>query len=122
MSIETAAGLIPEFPLGYRLRLAREIAGLEQAELAERMEVSRGTISRSELGLSSPRRLVIKQWALATGVDRHWLETGEAQTSPSGPHGLPDLDSNQEPSEKQFEMLAPVIILPSAHGSVNRAA
>lgn len=74
--------MVPEFTIHDRLRKAREFAGLEQAELAERMGVSRGTIGNNEAGKVSVRPITIKAWALATGVDAHWLETGRVAISP----------------------------------------
>lgn len=56
-----------------RLRKAREAAALDQAELAERIDVSRRTIGNYEAGRVEPRMIVLKQWALATGVDLSWL-------------------------------------------------
>ena len=71
-------GTIPEVALRHRLRIAREHAGLEQSELAERAEISRTSVVNYELGYRTPRRLYLRAIAEATGVDLHWLETGEA--------------------------------------------
>ena len=76
--------MIPEFTINDRLRKAREIAGLEQSELADRMGVSRGTVGNNESGKVSVRPITIKAWALATGVDAHWLETGETISPDDG--------------------------------------
>ena len=67
---------IPKFTIADRLRKAREVAQLEQIELAERMGVSRGTVSNNETGRVEPREIVIRAWALATGVDADWIRTG----------------------------------------------
>ena len=80
--------MIPEFTINDRLRKAREIAGLEQSELADRMGVSRGTVGNNESGKVSVRPITIKAWALATGVDAHWLETGNPQISPDDGAGV----------------------------------
>lgn len=72
MSIQ-AAGIIPEWTTGDRLRKAREASGLDQSELGERIDVSRRTIGNYEVGRVEPRMIVMKQWALATGVDLAWL-------------------------------------------------
>ena len=98
MSTHTV-GAVPAFTVADRLRKAREHAGLEQGDLAERMGVSRGTVSNNELGKVAPRRIVLRAWALATGVDVGWLETGIApRPEPGHDEGLPRLDSNQQPS------------------------
>lgn len=78
MTVNMEAGRVPQWSLGDRLRKARESAGLNQAELAERLGVARMTVSRSESGSTEPMRVVVRAWALATGVPLMWLETGEA--------------------------------------------
>lgn len=71
-------GAVPTITLAHRLRIAREFAGLEQTELADRAEVSRASIVNYEQGHRIPRRIYLRALADATGVDLHWLETGEA--------------------------------------------
>lgn len=75
-SIETS-GLIPRFQLRHRVKLAREVAELQQIELAEMTGLSRGTIANIEVGKANPRKVSLMLIAYATGVDLHWLETGE---------------------------------------------
>lgn len=77
MSSNPNIGIVPSLTLGQRLRIAREHLGVEQQELAETMGTSRQTVSAVERGVNHPRQLLIRAWAMATGVDRHWLETGE---------------------------------------------
>ena len=101
MSIQTAFA-IPSWSISDRLRKAREHAGLEQGELAAAIDVSRTTISNYERGHVSPRRIVVRQWALRTGVPFDWLMTGTETPHPGDPGGasmLPRLDSNQKPSD-----------------------
>jgi len=71
-------GIVPEFTFGDRLRNAREIAGLEQRDMAEKFGVSSGSVSNWEKGVSQPRDVfaVAAVWADVTGVQRHWLLTG----------------------------------------------
>lgn len=71
----------PPFTVSDRCRKAREIAGLEQQELADRIEVSRGTISNYETAAVAPRRIVLRAWAFACGVDFDWLAFGTGSTS-----------------------------------------
>lgn len=68
-----AAGTIPEWTLGDRLRKARELTGLDQTEFASRIDISRKTVGNYETGRVEARMIVLKQWALATGVDLAWL-------------------------------------------------
>lgn len=72
-------GQEPEWTVSDRLRKAREHAGLHQDELADAIDVSVRTISRYETGdVTQPRRIVLRQWALACGVSYEWL-VGEAR-------------------------------------------
>jgi transcriptional regulator with XRE-family HTH domain len=82
------AGVVPGWTVSDRLRKAREHAGLEQAELAADLGVSRNTVVNYERGRVEPRRPVLVAWALRTGVPLVWLVTGDA-SSPrqDGPDG-----------------------------------
>lgn len=83
------SGAMPEFSVHDRCRKAREFAGLDQDQLAARIDVSRGTISNYETGaVTKLKSLVLRQWAFACGVDYDWLRTGLVA---SGPDGLSDL-------------------------------
>lgn len=59
--------------MGDRLRKAREQAGLDQRELAERAHIARGTVSAAENGRRMPSPATLSMWAIATGVTREWL-------------------------------------------------
>ena len=86
--------------MAHRLRIAREYAGLDQSQLAERAEIGRTTVVNYEQGYRAPRRIYLRAIAEATGVDMHWLETGEA---PSEDEASRDerarRDSNPQPSD-----------------------
>lgn len=80
---------MPEVPgaswpiqLHHRLRIAREEAGLSQAELAEAIDVGRRSVTHYENGEIRPKRHVIVAWALRTGASSEWLVTGE--NAPAG--------------------------------------
>ena len=88
MTSQQAFGIIPEFQLKDRMRLAREVTRLDQAGFAERLGISRATVSNVERGATNPSKLVIRAWALATGVSRPWLETGETPTGNDPDGGL----------------------------------
>jgi transcriptional regulator with XRE-family HTH domain len=68
---------IPEVSLGWRLKMSLASAGMHAFEMAERLEVSRATVSRwmADRG-APPHRIFIRQWAQLTGVDQGWLLTG----------------------------------------------
>lgn len=69
-------GLVPAFTAGDRLRKARELTGMDQSQFAEAIGVSRGSVSNYERSEAPPRPIVIRAWALATGVSEEWLSTG----------------------------------------------
>lgn len=68
---------IPEWTLGDRLRKARELTGLGQREFASEIGVSHQTVTNAEKGHRAVRKITLNAWQMRTGVDRHWLETGE---------------------------------------------
>ncbi|WP_366125335.1 helix-turn-helix transcriptional regulator, partial [uncultured Microbacterium sp.] len=88
MSIDPGGSHIPERWLGRRLRDAREDAGLTQTEIANLLGIGRRTVIRYESAtdVAETRRPVLIAWALATGVPRTWLETGQAPRG-EGPDG-----------------------------------
>lgn len=92
---------IPPSTLGSRLRDARTWRRLEQAQLAEALDVSRATISNYENGVSKPSKLQVAAWAVVTDTDVDWLRTGHTETAPTpkgGGRGLPEMDSNHQPA------------------------
>lgn len=80
-------GKIPEILVRHRLRIAREAAGLEQAELANLIGISRTSVSNAESGKSAPRKITLNAWALATGVPVSWLQNGETPAPDDDPDG-----------------------------------
>lgn len=83
MSTQTT-GTIPNWTLGDRLRKARAITGMTTREFAERIGVSHGTITNAEGDKRAVRPITIKAWAMATGVDIEWLQTGHGSGGPGG--------------------------------------
>lgn len=71
------------FDLGDRLDKAMRVAGLTIDDMAEALDVSRGTIGNYRSGRTTPSKLQIKEWAMRTGAPLAWLETGmEPQDRP----------------------------------------
>jgi transcriptional regulator with XRE-family HTH domain len=62
-------------PFGQRMFDAREVAGLTQMQVRERLKVSQGTLSELERTAHSTRRLV--DFAMLYQVNPRWLATGE---------------------------------------------
>lgn len=108
MTTAFETGRIPEIGLRHRLRIAREEAGLGIVELAERMGVARNTVGNAEAGKVRPRKVVLNAWALATGFDIHWLETGETPTgtNPGGGQECPQSGSNRRPADYKSVVLS----------------
>lgn len=91
---------MPQWHVGDFLRKARESAGLDQAELAAALGISRATVTNYERNKVKPRRAVVMAWAMRTGVPFEWLQGQESprQGGPDGGGELLRLDSNQRPS------------------------
>lgn len=62
--------------LGVRLKTARISAGLEQADIAQKLGVNRGTVSNWERGVSEPGATPFVRWAEITGQPLEWLAAG----------------------------------------------
>lgn len=92
MSTAIGHGEIPDIGLPQRLLLARAHAHLNQTELAALMGVSRKTVANAETGLKTPLTMTLRAWAHATGVDTHWLQTGETPTGSDPDGGLESTD------------------------------
>ncbi|EGD53231.1 putative DNA-binding protein, partial [Gordonia neofelifaecis NRRL B-59395] len=101
MTTAQQRGVIPTLTESQRLTVARQYVGLSQTEFATMLGVSTATVQRAESGVTRPRRTTFMAWSMATGVDLHWLETGEAP-SPDGDgasQGCAIRDSNPEPAD-----------------------
>lgn len=68
---------VPEWTMADRLRKARETTGLDQGDFAAELGVSRGTVSNYEHGHVRPREVVLRAWAMRTGVSLGWLRDGD---------------------------------------------
>lgn len=69
--------------LAERLKYAREMAGLSQAQAAELIDAEFTTISRYETGLRQPRDQRLAELADTYKVSRDWLLTGAGLTPES---------------------------------------
>ena len=76
---------IPEVTLGWRLRIAMERSGLKAEDMAERLGVHRGTITRwtHDIG-SPPRPIYVQSWANLCRVPYFWLAGDTYDRDPSG--------------------------------------
>ena len=100
MSILADMGNIPEFTQGDRLRVALRHAGIGVQEMADYLDVTRGSVGNWINDRVAPSKQTMRLWSLRTGVSLDWLETGKAPTFPSGPEGwYTSRDSNPEPAD-----------------------
>lgn len=65
--------VIARSALGRRLRIARQLAGLAQPELARRVGVTHRTIQHYEAGTTVPDALRLARIAVVTGSRPEWL-------------------------------------------------
>jgi len=87
VNLNNIGGTVPSWTLTDRLRKARESAGLDQRAFAERIGVSRSSITNYETGHTHPRDSILKLWALGTGVPLEWIKTGHSDEDNGGPGG-----------------------------------
>lgn len=74
---------IPAVTLKWRLQMSLDESGISVEEAAERLDVSRSTVSRWLNGRgAAPKRPFVAQWALMTGVPVSWLESGDGSPTP----------------------------------------
>lgn len=94
MTTQPEGGTVPVWTMGDRLRKARAMSGLTLREFADQIGVSHGSITNAENDRVTVRPITLNAWALATGVSREWLETGEGDPVPAPPpgDGVPDGD------------------------------
>ena len=79
----TVTDLDLTFDLADRLRKARELNGWDIGEMAERLGVSRGSVSGWERRRHYPHHKNLRDYAEVTGVPLSWLVTREYQTDRS---------------------------------------
>lgn len=76
-SVPTQRSHVPTFDQADRLAKARKHAGMDQAGLADAIGISRNSVGNYESGKTAPRPIVLRAWAMATGVPVEWLEHGQ---------------------------------------------
>ena len=75
-AVAPAIDLPPLSGVGERIRFVRMVRGLSQAELADRVGLSRATVNYSEKGKSHPNGATAFALAHALGCNHFWLVTG----------------------------------------------
>lgn len=72
-------------PLGERIKLARQAAGISQEELAEKIGTKQSQVWRWESNRAEPRISFLKKIAEVTGVPLIDLITDEEETNKKSP-------------------------------------
>ncbi len=80
--------IVPSFNLRDRMGKCLEVAEFSVADMATVLGVSRQTVNNWLSGRYKPQRATLVAWALATGVDLTWLETGQAPAEPGPDEGI----------------------------------
>ena len=73
-------GAIPQFGINHRVKLAREYAGMQQHDLADKTGLSRTSIANMETGRTKPRKKTITIIASVTNAPVYITETGNPDT------------------------------------------
>ena len=68
---------IPEIRLHHRLAIALQEADMDRQTMAAELGIHRNSVHNYAAGRSKPSKSVVLHWALLTGIDPHWLLTGE---------------------------------------------
>lgn len=80
--------------IGFRVKSARKMRGLTQAELAEAIDKSFGTISNLERGKTAPNFSTLNEIAGALGVElKYFFDFDTASTSPQRSRLVTELDA-----------------------------
>ncbi|WCO67919.1 helix-turn-helix transcriptional regulator [Iamia majanohamensis] len=83
--LHTETRTVPVWTLGDRLGKALDHAGIKVGDMAAYLDVGRNTVGNYIAGRTQPSRATVLAWAMRTGIDPTWLETGELPTlSPDG--------------------------------------
>jgi transcriptional regulator with XRE-family HTH domain len=86
--------------VGDRLRKARELAGLNHADMAEALGVSGASISRFERDSQLPRRGYLVAWSERTGMPLEWLQYGDTPPLPEVVAGSEKSSRSAKPRPK----------------------
>ena len=86
MAINEEANNIPQFHMGDRLRKALTVSGVGVEDMATELGVTPNTVGNYMALRTTPKRSVVAQWALKTGVSFAWLWTGlSTESGPDDP-------------------------------------
>jgi len=83
--------------LAERIRLVRKDHGLSQAEFAQRLRITRGHVSKLEIGQATPSEQLLALIELNFNLNWDWLETGEGDV-----YLAPHLDAVERDRQMKF--------------------
>lgn len=87
MAMNEEANNIPQFHMGDRLRKALAVSGVSVEDIAAEIGVTPNTAGNYMALRTNPKRSVVAQWALKTGISFDWLWTGlgHSESDPTDP-------------------------------------
>lgn len=102
------SGRVPQWDLADRMKKALREADIGVSDMADYLDVARGTVSTWINGKITPNRQTQRLWALRCGVSYEWLTTGVPDAESAEPGGSPDfrcsppwLDSTRAPAPRR---------------------
>jgi transposase len=78
--------IVPTFPTSYRVRLALEVSGVTEQQLAEYLQVHINTVYNYVAGRRRIRRATLMAIAQLTSVDFAWLEGDDSAVTGTPTH------------------------------------
>lgn len=82
--------------IGPRIKLIRNVVGLTQAEMAEKIALSASQYSKVEIGNRNLGRSALRLLSERFGVDEKWILTGEGRTPTAANMLRPDTPAQQQ--------------------------
>lgn len=67
-----------EWTVADRMNKALRASGMQVQDMADYLEVSRGTVGNWINGRNKPSAQTLRLWAMKTGAPLNWLKTGAA--------------------------------------------
>lgn len=108
-------GAVPDWPLPWRLKRARDHAGLDQHELAEKVGLSRNSVINYEKGTTVPKPYAVMAWAMCCGVSYEWLAGGGGSPEASDSQVTLPYPAFAGPSERHKRLSERTLVTVSSH-------
>ncbi|RYF52325.1 MAG: XRE family transcriptional regulator [Comamonadaceae bacterium] len=72
---------MPEWDRGDRLKKALREAKMSSSDMAEELGITRETVGRYMSGSAKVPLAIVKLWAITTGIDYEWLQSGSESST-----------------------------------------